>query len=68
MSAISLYYYLIVLKQAYVMPAPATPRPKAAGAVVQVCVAVLAGAVLLLGCCPHWLVEPLASSLEAAGW
>jgi NADH-quinone oxidoreductase subunit N len=68
MSAISLYYYLIVLKQAYVVPAPATPRLKAAGAVLQVCVVVLAGAVLLLGCCPHWLVEPLASSLEAAGW
>jgi len=68
MSAISLYYYLIVLKQAYVVPMPPTPRVKAAGGVLQACVVVLAGAVLLLGCCPQWLVEPLASGLKTAGW
>jgi NADH-quinone oxidoreductase subunit N len=68
MSAISLYYYLMVLKQAYVVPAPSESQLKGAGGVLQVCVVVLAGAVLLLGCCPQWLVEPLTSGLRDAGW
>jgi NADH-quinone oxidoreductase subunit N len=68
MSAVSLYYYLVVTKQAYVEPAPPTSGIRPASGVLQACVALLAAAVLLLGCCPGWLVEPLFRAVRAAGW
>jgi NADH-quinone oxidoreductase subunit N len=58
MSAVSLYYYLQVLKRAYVMPAvdesPSRriPSPSIAAAVVLVAIA---AAVVLLGCLPTLL-------------
>jgi NADH-quinone oxidoreductase subunit N len=63
MSAVSLYYYLQVLKQAFVAKAaadaPALPMSPATG----VMLAALAGAVLLLGVFPTLLINPLLAAL-----
>jgi NADH-quinone oxidoreductase subunit N len=53
-SAVSLYYYLQVLKRAYVMPAVEETRIKAHPATMVVLVAI-AAAVVLLGCFPALL-------------
>jgi NADH-quinone oxidoreductase subunit N len=59
MSAVSLYYYLQVLKRAYVMPAvdetPIKPHPVTIGVLL-----VIALAVLLMGCFPAFLQEWIA--------
>ena len=64
MSAVSLYYYLQVLKQAFVAQAPpdapSLPVSKATGAMLVL----LAGAVLLLGVFPNLLVQPLLAALS----
>jgi NADH-quinone oxidoreductase subunit N len=62
-SAVSLYYYLQVLKQAFVVEADGT-APAATSFVALSTTAVLALAVLLLGCFPQILLEPLESSLR----
>jgi NADH-quinone oxidoreductase subunit N len=51
MSAVSLYYYLQVLKRAYVMPA-ADPSPIKVHPVTMVVLLGVAAAVVLLGCFP----------------
>lgn len=68
MSAVSLYYYLMILKQAYIAPVPEQPRLRSPGITLQICVVLLAGVVLLLGCFPQWLVGPLSTGLRSAGW
>jgi NADH-quinone oxidoreductase subunit N len=65
-SAVSLYYYLKVLKQAYVLPGPDSVAP-AAAPVTQTLVVLLALAVLALGCLPEWFVARLTSALAVAG-
>jgi NADH-quinone oxidoreductase subunit N len=58
MSAVSLYYYLQVLKRAYVMPAPATDEGQSPIKVHPVAMAALVGiaaAVVALGCFPTLL-------------
>jgi NADH-quinone oxidoreductase subunit N len=54
LSAVSLYYYLQVLKRAYVMPA-IDETPIKAHPVTMVVLVVIAAAVLLLGCFPALL-------------
>ena len=67
-SAISLYYYLQVLKQIYVV------KSKDEGSVVQVAIpvqaaiVVLAIAVLVLGCLPNLLVSKLLAAIKLAGF
>jgi NADH-quinone oxidoreductase subunit N len=56
MSAVSLYYYLQVLKRAYVMPA-ADPSPIKVHPVTMVVLLGVAAAVVLLGCFPAVLVR-----------
>jgi NADH-quinone oxidoreductase subunit N len=59
MSAVSLYYYLQVLKRAYVMPAPPTDEGQSPIRVHPVTMAVLVGvaaAVVFLGCFPAVLM------------
>jgi NADH-quinone oxidoreductase subunit N len=68
LSAVSLYYYLLVLKQAFVAAAPESEVMRVPGGVVQVVVGLLALGVVLSGCCPQWLVQPLTEGLRAAGW
>ena len=64
MSAVSLYYYLQVLKQIYiaepVQGTDALPTPMLS----QVAVVLLALAVVVLGCAPNLLLGPLLSAIE----
>ena len=63
MSAVSLYYYLQVLKQVYVAAADADAQPVKASLSDQIALSLLALAVLLLGALPQPL---LLERLEAA--
>ncbi len=69
MSAVSLYYYLQVLKRIYVVDA--TDGDKAASIQVrwltQLALVVLALGVVLLGCFPGWLVATIQNAVTAAG-
>lgn len=65
MSAVSLYYYLQVLKKIYVEPAsdsPTTLLPVPS----QVVVVLLALAVVILGCAPGLLLQPLLRSIGSS--
>jgi NADH-quinone oxidoreductase subunit N len=68
LSAVSLYYYLLVLKQTYVVDAASAVRPLTRNATFLVTVTGLAAATVLLGCLPNLLVGPLSSALSASGW
>jgi NADH-quinone oxidoreductase subunit N len=63
MSAVSLYYYLQVLKQAFVAPAEDAESRASADWITQLILAILAGAVIVLGCFPGLLVQPVARAL-----
>jgi NADH-quinone oxidoreductase subunit N len=64
MSAVSLYYYLQVLKRAYVMPAVDESRIKAHPVTLTVLV-LIAAAVVVLGCFPALLQNWIASFYPA---
>jgi NADH-quinone oxidoreductase subunit N len=57
MSAVSLYYYLKVLKQIYVSDPPAGAPPIRTPWVVALTICVIALLVLLLGCMPNLLIH-----------
>jgi NADH-quinone oxidoreductase subunit N len=59
LSAVSLYYYLQVLKQIFVAPAPDGNAANPAPATQQVVLILLALAVVALGCLPEWLISKL---------
>jgi NADH-quinone oxidoreductase subunit N len=64
MSAVSLYYYLRVLKAAYVAPVPQDlPKLRIAPA-TRLTLWVLAALVVLLGCAPSLLLNPLGLALR----
>jgi NADH-quinone oxidoreductase subunit N len=67
MSAVSLYYYLQVLKQIFVKPAPSPGVALPTRPITQVALVLLALGVLVLGCAPNWLVEPLTKAIKLAG-
>lgn len=67
LSAVSLYYYLLVLKQAYIVESPAPRSEASAPYLSQVLLALVALAVLGLGCAPDWLVSKLTGALTLAG-
>ena len=56
MSAVSLYYYLQVLKQIYVVDRTDGTKGTNASVFTQVILGLMALGVLLLGCFPNWLV------------
>jgi NADH-quinone oxidoreductase subunit N len=64
MSAVSLYYYLQVLKQIYVAEPPANAVPLPATVPFQVGVALLALGVVVLGCAPNLLVGRLVAMIQ----
>ena len=66
MSAVSLYYYLQVLKQIYVAE-PAEPRLAPIPVSGQLLVVLLALAVLVLGCAPGLLLDHLQTGISLAG-
>jgi NADH-quinone oxidoreductase subunit N len=67
LSAVSLYYYLQVLKQIYVAPAIEGTTMQTP-VLSQVVLAVLAAAVLVLGCAPNLLLGRLMSAIQIAGF
>ena len=67
MSAVSLYYYLQVLKRIYVGEQGAGAQARAFPVLTQAVLAVLAIIVVLLGCAPGLLVGPLTNAMRLAG-
>jgi len=57
MSAVSLYYYLRVMKRMYVTEPDANATPLAPQMFLKVLAGVLAAAIVLLGCAPHLLLR-----------
>lgn len=68
MSAVSLYYYLKVLKQIFVAAAPAEAPDLRVPAVTQVALVLLALAVVALGVAPDLLLDRLLAAVKLAGF
>jgi len=66
MSAVSLYYYLQVLKQIYVAAPAANAAPIKAPILDQVVLSLVALAVLVLGAAPDLLVSRLTAAVQLA--
>jgi NADH-quinone oxidoreductase subunit N len=67
MSAVSLYYYLQVLKQIYVADVPTGATELRVPVLSQVVLGLLAAGVILFGCAPNLLVGVLQGCIKAAG-
>jgi NADH-quinone oxidoreductase subunit N len=67
MSAVSLYYYLRVLKAMYVIAPAADAKEFRSPILSQILVALLAAAVILLGCAPELLLKPILAAIQASG-
>lgn len=67
MSCVSLYYYLQVLKQAFVVAADEDARPLAVPFLAHAVVVLLAAAVVILGCFPGWLLDTLHQAIGELG-
>ncbi len=68
MSCVSLYYYLKVLKAAYVTPAPEGAVPLVVEKSTLIVLLVLAAAILILGCFPNLLLGRLLEAVQQAGF
>src|SRR5437773_7928115 len=68
MSAVSLYYYLQVLKQIYVADAAADAPGIRATAPFTAAVVLVAMGVVILGCAPDLLLGRLSAAIRAAGF
>jgi NADH-quinone oxidoreductase subunit N len=66
MSAVSLYYYLRVLKRVYVTPATADTTPIQTPPLTRVIVLAIAATVILLGCAPNLILTWIQSAIQAA--
>jgi len=67
-SAISLYYYLQVLKQIYSGDLPAGSAPFRPSHASLLPIALLAGLVISFGCAPGWLLGKLSIVLASSGF
>ena len=67
MSAVSLYYYLQVLKQIYIADPPADARPVRLPVFSQIVLCLLALAVVVLGCAPNLFLGWLQEAMRAVG-
>jgi NADH-quinone oxidoreductase subunit N len=67
MSAVSLYYYLQVLKRIYVTPAPPESTEIQSPILSQALAVVLAGSVILFGCAPQLLLRWIQQAIQASG-
>lgn len=65
-NAVSLYYYLIVLKHVFVIPSAAEPVPPSPRCATSTFVGLLAFAVFALGLYPAALLEPIQSAIQSA--
>jgi NADH-quinone oxidoreductase subunit N len=68
LSAVSLYYYLQVLKQIYVVPASNEKSVAVSSILSRIVISVIALAVVILGCAPNILVGRILTALAAAGF
>jgi NADH-quinone oxidoreductase subunit N len=68
MSAVSLYYYLQVLKQIYIAEPGPEDRTMPTPLLSQIALLLLALAVIVLGCAPNLLVGPLINAIQSAGF
>jgi len=64
MSAVSLYYYLQVLKQIYVLPEPERTAKRRPPMVTKALVGLLALGVVIFGCAPDLLLRPLLAVIH----
>jgi NADH-quinone oxidoreductase subunit N len=67
MSAVSLYYYLRVLKRVYVAPPAAGAAAVRTPVLTQVLLLVLAASVVLLGCAPQLLLRWIMAAIRVSG-
>jgi NADH-quinone oxidoreductase subunit N len=67
MSAVSLYYYLQVLKQIYVAEPGADTGVLPTPVLSKVVLVLLALSVVVLGCAPNLLLGPLVRAIHGAG-
>jgi NADH-quinone oxidoreductase subunit N len=67
MSAVSLYYYLKVLKRVYVAAPPANSTKLHPPLLTTLVIALIAAAVLILGCAPRLLLDPILAAVTASG-
>jgi NADH-quinone oxidoreductase subunit N len=67
MSAVSLYYYLQVLKRIFVADPPPQSKAMHSPALTQAIVAVLALATVGLGCAPQTLIGWIAGAIQSSG-
>ena len=67
MSAVSLYYYLRVLKRVYVAPPAACAAAIRTPLLTQLLLIVLAAAVALLGCAPQLLLRWIEAAIRVSG-
>ena len=67
-SAVSLYYYLVVLKQVFVQPPAEGAGPIQPGRTLELAVVLMALLVVALGCLPDLIVARLNVAVTAAGW
>jgi NADH-quinone oxidoreductase subunit N len=68
LSAVSLYYYLKVLKQAFVAPVADDVSPLVAPTATRWLAAFLALVTVLLGCFPSLLLDRIEAALSASGF
>jgi NADH-quinone oxidoreductase subunit N len=64
MSAVSLYYYLQVLKRIYIADAPVEAGPIRTPIVSQIVICLIAFSVVLLGCAPNILLSWLQQAIQ----
>jgi NADH-quinone oxidoreductase subunit N len=67
MSAVSLYYYLRVLKRVYVTPAASNSAPIRLPMPTQIVILAIAGAVVLLGCVPDLILTWIQGAIQSSG-
>ena len=65
-SAVSLYYYLQVLKQIYTAEPAPEAKPFCPPRAALFSIALLAGLVIAFGCAPGWLLGTLATALKSS--
>jgi NADH-quinone oxidoreductase subunit N len=66
MSAVSLYYYLQVLKRIYIADVPANAGPIRTPVLTQILLCVIALSVVVLGCTPNLLTTPLREAIRSS--
>jgi NADH-quinone oxidoreductase subunit N len=66
-SAVSLYYYLQVLKQIYVVPGSADAPGAGSPIITRLTLSLLAISVLVLGCAPDLLLGSVVRAIRVAG-